>query len=131
MDNNDIKKRVDKEAKKFIKSVRAFISTKAGRIDGTIPPEWECSIMLLESYYRQFMELDLQIQQMDSVVVNGRYGLQVSPLCTARDKASTRLEAQLKEMGITMKSAIKLNVVDAKKEVSVLEKYMGKQIEKR
>ena len=126
--NEQIKKEVDKSTRKFIKSVKAFLATKAG---GEIPDEWSCSIMLLESYYRQFVELDLQIQQMDSVVVNGRYGLQVSPLCTARDKASTRLAAQMKELGLSMKSAIKLNVVEPKKEQSVLEKYLGKKIEKR
>lgn len=124
----EIKKKVEKETKKFMKSVRTFLATKAG---GVVPTEWECSIMLMESYYKQFMELDLMIQQMDSIIVEGRYGPQVSPLCQARDKASTRLEVQLKEMGITMKSAIKLNVVDAKKEESVLEKFLGKKIEKR
>lgn len=132
MTKEEIKKCTDKSTKKFIKSVRAFLATKAGNHDGQIPPEWECSVMLLESYYRQFMELDLVIQGLDSVVMEGRYGPMVNPLCTARDKASCRLEAQMKELGISMKSAIRLGVTDAKKEESALEKFMNKKtIEKR
>lgn len=129
--DRQIRGRVDTKTKEFMASVRAFLATKAGNSDGSVPKEWECSIMLLEAYFRQFLELDMRIQELDSVVVEGRYGPMVSPLCAARDKASCRLESQMKELGISMKSAIKLNVVDAKKEESVLDKYMKGKIEKR
>lgn len=134
MTKEEIKKYTDKSTRKFMKSVKAFLATKAGNYNGEIPAEWECSIMLLEAYYRQFMELDMTIQDLDSVIVEGRYGPTVSPLCTARDKASCRLEALMKEMGLSMKSAIKLNVVEPQKEESALEKFMAKKnkgVEKR
>lgn len=127
--DRQIKSRVEKKTEDFMSSVRKFLATKAGGQE--VPPEWELQVMLLESYFRQFVELDIRIQQMDSIIIDSRYGPTISPLCTARDKASARLEAQMKEAGISMKSAIKLNVVDAKPEMSVLDKYMQSKIEKR
>lgn len=121
LSQEEIKKEVEKRTKKYMKSITSFLITKGGGVE--VPEEWYCSVMLLESYFRQFVELDIQIQQMDSIIMNGRYGPVVSPLCTARDKAATRLEAQMKEMGITLKSGIKLNVVEPKKEMSALDKF--------
>ena len=122
-----IKKEVAARTERYMKSINAFLLKKGGGIE--VPEEWACSIMLLESYFRQFVELDLEIQQLDSVVIEGRYGPTVSPLCAARDKAATRLEAQLKEMGITLKSGIKLQVVEPKKEESALDKFLkGKEV---
>ena len=128
MTDEEIKKKVDKDTKKFIKSVKAFLATKAG---GEIPDEWYASIMLMEAYYRQFVELDLQIQQLPSLVIKGKYGLAPSPLLACRDKASVRLEAQLKEMGLTMAKALKMNVVDVKKKTTPLEEFMKGKIETR
>ena len=123
-----IKKEVDRSTKKFMKSARAFLATKGG---GEVPSEWELSLVLLEAYYRQFIELNLQISQLDSLIIEGRYGAVPSPLLACRDKASVRLEALMKEMGLSMKSGIKLNVVEPKKEESALDKYLKKQVEQR
>ena len=121
LSNEEIRSKVDRMTKKFMKSICEFLAVKGG---GSVRPEWELSITLLEAYYRQFCELNLQISQLDSFVCDSRYGLVPHPLLSCRDKASVRLEALMKEMGITLKSGIKLNVVEAKKEESVLDRYL-------
>ena len=128
MTDEEIRKKVDRDTKKFIKSVKAFLAVKAG---GVIPEEWTASIMLLEAYYRQFLELDLQIQQLPSLVIQGRYGLAPSPLLNCRDKASVRLEAQLKEMGLTMAKALKMNVVDVRKASTPLDEFLKKKVKEK
>lgn len=116
-----IQKKVDAQAKKFMKAARAFLATKGG---GELRPEWELGLMMLDAYYRQFVELQMQISQLDSLVIESRYGPQPTPLLACRDKASVRLEALMKEMGLSLKSALKLNVVDAKKEETALDKFL-------
>ena len=123
-----IKTRTEKQTKKFIKAARDFMAAKGG---GSVRPEWELSLQLLEEYYRQFTEISLNISQLDSLVINGKYGPMPTPLLACRDKASVRLEALMKEMGITLKSGIKLNVVEPKKTETVLDKYMKGKIEQR
>lgn len=126
--DRQIRNRVDKEVEKFIGAARAFLSTKGG---GEVPVEWELSLTMLEAYYRQFSELNLQISQLDSLIENGKYGPRPSCLLAVRDKAAVRLESLMKEMGLSMKSAIKLNVVEPKREESPLDAYLKKQAEKR
>ena len=128
LSQDQINRKVDKEVKKFMKAARDFLATKGG---GEVPPEWELSLTLLEGYYRQYMEINYHISNLDSLIFNGRYGPMPSPLLSVRDKASVRLEAIMKEMGLSMKSAIKMNVVEPKKEESVLDKYMKGQVERR
>ena len=121
IERDAIKRKVDKETKKFMKAAREFLATKGG---GSIRPEWELGLTLLECYFRQFYEVNLEISRLDSLLVDSRYGPQPSPLLACRDKASVRLEALMKEMGMSLKSALKLNVVDAKKEESALDKFL-------
>ena len=47
-------KRVGKQVKKYMKVVEEFLKSKNG---GKIPPEWGCSLMMLETYYREFCKL--------------------------------------------------------------------------
>ena len=122
MTDEQIKKKVDLKTKKFIKSAEKFLAEKAGIDD--VPTEWEISLIMLESYYRDFLELVLRIQQLPSITFKGRYGEQPSPLLAARDKAAIRLESLLKEMGMTMKSAAKLNVIEPKKEETALDLFL-------
>ena len=128
MSPEEVREKVDKMTKKFMASVKKFLTTKGG---GEIPEEWGASIMILEAYYRQFCELNIEISQLDSLLIQGRYGVGPSPLLACRDKASVRLEAMLKEMGLTMAKAMKMNVVDIKKVSNPLEDFMKGQIEKR
>ena len=121
MSAEQISKKVDTQTKKFMKAARAFLATKGG---GELRPEWELGIMMLEAYYRQFVELNLKISQLDSLLVDSRYGPQPTPLLACRDKACVRLESLMKEMGLSLKSALKLNVVDAKKEETALDKFL-------
>lgn len=127
--NRQIKGRVEKKTKEFMDSARKFLAIKAGGQE--VPPEWEMSVMMLETYYKEFLELTMRIDELESLTIIGRYGETPNPILAVRDKAATRLESLMKQMGMTMKSAINLNVVEPKKEQSVLEKYLDKKIEKR
>ena len=129
MSDEEIISEVDKRTKKFMKAARAFLATKAGSTE--VPVEWEVSVIMLETYYREFLELTMRIEQLDSLTITGRYGETPNPILQVRDKSATRLEILLKQMGITMKSAINLNVVDPKKEESALEKFMKGKVEVR
>ena len=127
--DEEIISEVEKKTKKFMKAARAFLATKAGSTD--VPVEWEVSVIMLETYYKEFLELTMRIEQLDSLTISGRYGEAPNPILQVRDKSATRLESLLKQMGMTMKSAINLNVVDPKKEESVLTKYMKGKVEVR
>ena len=124
--NEEIRKTVEKETKKFMNSVKKFLKVKGG---GEIPDEWGASLMLLESYFRQFRELDIQISQLPSLIVKGRFGLTPSPLLACRDKASVRLESMMKEMGLTMAKAMKLNITDVKKEKTALDSFFEGEVD--
>lgn len=117
-------KTAERKTKKFMKSATAFLATKlTGSPDGQIPDEFELSLMLLESYYKQFILLDLQINDLDSLVVMGRYGWQGHALLPIRDKACVRLESLMKQMGLTLKSGKQLGATEVKKEESELDKF--------
>ncbi len=135
METNSYKKKAERQTKAFMKSARLFLATKlTGKQDGEIPPEFELNLILLESYYKQFILLNLQIDDMDSIVMQGKYGPQVSPLCSARDKACCRLESLMKSMGLTLKSGQQMGATEIKKEESPLDLYLKSQnqkIEKR
>lgn len=126
--NRQVKNRVDAEVEKFMSSVRRFLATKGG---GELPPEWELSVIMLEAYYRQFAEINIQISQLDSLVSEGRYGPQPSPLLACRDKAATRLESLMKQMGLTMKASVQMNATEIKKEETPLDQFLKKQVEKQ
>ena len=119
------RKKIDKKVKDFMRSARAFLSTKAG---GEIPEEWNLSLYMLEVYFKQFLEINEEISALDSIVIEGRYGPLVSPLCNARDKACVRLESLMKSMGMTLKAGKQLGTTDVKKAESPLDQFMKKQI---
>lgn len=119
--------KIKKQTKKFMDSVRAFLTRKSGAVEDS----WECSLMLLETYYKQFLELSDEIDGLDRLVVDSRYGVVPHPLLTARDKAAIRLEAMMKSCGITFKEAARMEIVEPAVEESVLEKFVKNKIEKR
>lgn len=121
-------KRVTKQVKKFMKAVKDFIMAKNG---GKIPPEWGCSLLMLETYYEQFIRLTEEIKSLDSLITTSRYGAVPSPLLAARDKTSVRLESLLKQFGLTMKSATGMDIIEPVVEESPLETFVKNKIEKR
>ena len=127
--DEQIRKKVDLKAKKFMKSAEKFLATKAGGTE--VPVEWEVSIIMLESYYREFLELTLRIEQLDSLTIQSRYGEAPNPILTVRDRAAARLESLLKQMGMTMKSSVSMGTVEPQRESTPLDTFLKKQIEKR
>lgn len=121
-------KKIKKQVKKFMTAVKAFLKAKNG---GKVPAEWECSLLILETYYEQFCILTDEINNLDSLVQESRYGVQPHPLLGARDKTTIRLEAMLKQFGLTFKEAAKMEVVEVVQEESALESFMKNKIEKR
>lgn len=119
---------IEKKTKKFMKSVKAFLASKSG---GVVPAEWECSLMLLEEYYKQFVALTEEIDKLESMVTMSRYGNQPHPLLGARDKAAIRLESLMKSLGLTMKSALSMDIAEPVIEESPLESFVKGRIEKR
>lgn len=118
--------------KKYMSSVRAFLSKK--NKNGEVAPEWECSLMLLEEYYKQFLLLTEEINKLDSLVVVSRYGEVPNALLTARDKTAIRIEAMLKQLGCTFKEQAKMDIVEPVVEESPLSQWVQKNtnnIEKR
>ena len=47
LQNNQLKRKTNA----FLNSVREFLKKKTG--GDSVPPEWECSLMLLEEYYKR------------------------------------------------------------------------------
>lgn len=127
MSEND-KKKTEKMVKKFMKAVNAYLAAKSG---GKVEKAWGCSLMLLEEYYRQFITLTYEINNLDSLVVMSRYGEIPHPLLTARDKAAIRLESLMKSCGITFKEAAKLEVIETVQEESPLDAFIKNKVEKR
>lgn len=120
-------KKVDKRVKKFMKSVRAFLVEKSG----SVRPEWECSLLLLETYLEEFMVFSIELEKLESIVTVGRNGEQPHSLFGARDKAAVRIEGLLKSLGCTFKEAAKMEVIEPVAEDSALDSYLKNKIEKR
>lgn len=130
-EKNIYKVKAERQTKKFMKSARAFLATKlTGSPDGEIPDEFELNLILLESYYKTFIQLNLEIDDMDSIVIDGKYGSCLSPLCAARDKACVRLESLMKSMGLTLKAGKVLGTTEVKKKESPLDVFLQKQNER-
>lgn len=120
-------KRIQRMVKEFIGNVRRFLADKNG---GEIAPEWEASILLLDAYYTQFLTLTEEIN-ISGMFVQTKNGKQPNPLMSYRDKAAMRLEALMKEMGLTFKTSVKMNLTTVKEEETPLEAFVKDMIEKR
>ena len=72
-----------------------------------------------------------EIDELDSLIVESRYGSVPHPLLAARDKAAIRLESMLKQVGCTFKEAARLDIVEPVSEESPLEAFVKNKIEKR
>ena len=121
-------KKVEKKVKDFMKVVDTFLASKNG---GEVAPEWQCSIEMLRIYYGQFIRLSMEIDGLDSLIEQTRYGYAPSPLLKARDTTAVRLESLMKSLGLTLKSALTMDIAEPVQEESVLEKFVKNKIEKR
>lgn len=119
---------IKNKTKKFMKIARSFLAKKNG---GEVAPEWECSLLLLETYYNQFIRLNKEIEGLESIIEDGRYGPQPSVLLKARDATAVRLESILKQLGMTLKAASTMEIIEPVVEESPLESFVKGKIEKR
>lgn len=125
----DTNKRIERETKKFLKDVKNFITEKN---NGTIPAEWMMSLRLLETYYRQFLQVTYELEGLESVIVDSRYGPTAHPLLKVQNTAAVRLEKMMSELGLSLKSATKLEIAKPVVEESPLSKFVkNKEVEKR
>ena len=113
-----------KETKDFMKNVRAFLMEKNG---GEIPPEWEALLAMLKNYYEQYVVATNEILDLDSLVVDSRYGPQPHPLLKIQASASIQVQKLCSEFGLSMKQAQKLKVVEPPKEETALEAFLKKK----
>ena len=128
---NNVKVKAERETKKFMKDVNSYLAKKAG---GKVPPEWACSCRLLCEYYKQFITLTTLIESLDDYFVPSKYGNVLNPLFGARDAAARRLERLMVQMGMTLKEASRMDMIDvAEEDDSPLATFLtGKdKIEKR
>ena len=125
---SDPKVLIDRKVKAYMKSVRAFLESQNG---GKIPPEWGCSLMMLETYYKEFCTLTQEIDNMDSLIEHGRWGDRPNPVLAVRNSVAARLESLLKSLGLTFKEQSKMEIIEPVAEESVLEKFVKGKIEKR
>ena len=110
---NNVKVKAERETKKFMKDVNAYLARKAG---GKVPPEWACSCRLLGEYYKQFITLTTLIESLDDYFVPSKYGNVLNPLFGARDAAARRLERLMVQMGMTLKEASRMDMIDVAEE---------------
>ncbi len=127
MEQSELKK-IDKKQKKFMKVVRDYLTTKGG---GSLPPEWELSIDLLDNYYRQYLIACAEMEGLDSWYVQTERGkgYKEHPVLLIRDKAAIRLERLMSQMGLTLKSGKTLGTTEIKKEETELDKFIKSQKE--
>lgn len=121
-------KKITKRVDEFMKDTRRFLESKNG---GQVDPTWEMSLYMLETYYREFVRLNLEIDELPSIIEKTRYGFAPSPLLTARNATAVRLESIAKSLGLTLKSALTMNIAEPVKEESALEAFVKNKMENK
>ena len=111
-----------------MKSVQAFLQSKNG---GAIAPEWEASIVMLEEYYKMFLQLSDEINNLDSYFLLNKYSTVQHPALRARDAAAARVESLLKNLGCTFRESLKLDLSEPVVEESPLSKWVSGKVEER
>lgn len=127
-ENKEIKTKAPKlklrrQTEEYIKIVTDFLEAKNG---GVLEPTWQLSIDILKSYYYMFLQLNFEIEELPSLFLydNKRKQYTPNPILLVRDRCVTQLTQLQRELGLTIKAASKLNLVEPKKEKSILEQYM-------
>lgn len=124
--NIEQKKKIEKQVKKYMKSVKEWLKSKG---NGEVRPEWALSLSMLESYYTDFLTLEAEIRNLDSLVEDSHYGKRPNMLLAARDKCCVRLESLQKSLGLTFKEQAKMDLIVPVAEESVLETFVKKKME--
>lgn len=119
------KKKVQLKTKTFVKAAREFLKSKN---NGNINPEWEASLMLLEEYFKTFLQLTYELEGLDSLLTESG---KLTPLYGARDIAARRLEFIMRELGLTFKSQLKMELTEAVEEESPINQFIKGKIESR
>lgn len=125
-------KKANKMTDEYMADVTDFLKEKAG---GEIPKEWKLPLSLLKQYYKQWLLVSLELEELDSYIIGNYGGVTEHPLINIQTKMSTRLEKQIAELGLSLKSGKKLDIVDPKKSESALDAFLkgqtNKEIERR
>lgn len=122
--NDMARVKYSKDTRDFMKNVRTFLEDKNG---GDIPPEWEALLSMLQNYYEQYVVATNEILELESLVVDSRYGPQPHPLLKIQATASMQVQKLCSEFGLSMKQAQKLKVVEPPKEETALETFLKKK----
>ena len=122
------KQKIKRDTKNYMKSVREFLKNQN---NGEVPFEFECSLLMLETYYSQFLELNYEISKMDRIIVPSRYGDIPSPILHARDTCVAKLDMILKSVGCTFKEQTKMKITEPKTQESPIQAFLKGKIEKR
>lgn len=117
------KLKLRRQTEEYVKIVTDFLEAKNG---GVLEPTWQLSIDILKSYYYMFLQLNYEIEELPSLFLydNKRKQYTPNPILLVRDRCVTQLTQLQRELGLTIKAASKLNLVEPKKEKSILEQYM-------
>jgi len=120
------KNRIERNVQTYMEDVREFLK-KAN--NGTIPLEYNLSLLMLEEYYKQLLVFNEEVAKLDgNYVTASRYGLVPNPILKARDATVQKLDLLQKQLGLTFNSQIKLKIKDTKPvEESVFENLMKNQ----
>lgn len=118
------KNRIERNVQTYMEDVREFLK-KANQ--GTIPLEYNLSLLMLEEYYKQLLVFNAEVAKLDgNYVTQSRYGLVPNPILKARDATVQKLDLLQKQLGLTFNSQIKLKIKDTKHvELSPLEQLLN------
>lgn len=121
-------KNVDKTTKKQMKSVREFLSIKAG---GTIPDEWEILLEVLQDNLSLYHKVTEELNNLDALVVYTQKGAVPTPLLKIQNQCTINIKSICEQFGLSLKSGKKMDIVEAKKSETALDKFLKKQVEER
>lgn len=119
---NEIKRKVAR----YVKAVEDFIKRNNG---GEMPVEFEASMQALEVYYKLFLQLNCEIDRLESLMIveNGR--TEMHPLLKSRDSVMTKLDLLLKSLAVTFREQTKMKIIDVSKpETNPLDEWMAKEV---
>lgn len=111
-ETQNVNNRINRDVAKYMSAVTDFIENATG---GPVPLEYQCSLIMLESYYKQLLMLNAEISKLDSLMIKDQHGSRLNPILGARDTCVSKLDMLLKQLGLTFNSQIKLKVKDVTK----------------
>ena len=122
------KNRINLKVRRFMNNVKKFIKSKN---DNVVPPEWEAMLDMLEDSYKQYCTASIELEELDSYLVDSRYGPTINPLFKIKNSSLMNVQRLCNEFGLSMKQAQKMKTKMPKPEKSVLDQFFEGEIEKR